>query len=61
MDKPLTPFFTEEYGLLYLWRPEPRKNKIQLAGEFKTEEEMQVRSLHLFGAQAERREADASV
>jgi hypothetical protein len=32
-------------------------NRIQLAGEFKTEAEMQLRSLVVFGVEAERREA----
>lgn len=50
------PYFTEEYELFYLWRPEPQANHIQLAGEFKSEKEMQARSIALFGIQAERRE-----
>lgn len=57
MNKDLTPSFTEEHGLFYLWRPEPRADLIQLAGEFKTEEEMQQRSILVFGAPAERRAA----
>lgn len=55
MDTPLTPFFTEEHGLFYLWRPEPQANKIQLAGEFKTEARMQERSLAIFGYRASAR------
>ena len=57
MEKPLAPYFTEEFGLFYLWQPEPQKNRLQLAGEFKSEEEMQKRSLQIFGAEAERRVA----
>lgn len=51
------PYFTEEYELFYLWRPEPLANHIQLAGEFKSEREMQARSIELFGKAAERRAA----
>jgi len=51
------PYFTEEYGLFYLWHPEPRPAALQLAGEFKTEKLMQDRSLAVFGVQAERRDA----
>ena len=54
MITPPKPYFTEEYGLFYLWNPEPQSNKIQLAGEFKSEERMQERSLAIFGARAER-------
>ena len=57
MNKALKPYFTEEYGLFYLWWPEPRPAALQLAGEFKTEQKMQDRSLHVFGVLAERREA----
>ena len=56
MDTPLKPYFTEEYGLYYLWHPVPQLNKIQLAGEFKSEERMQERSLAIFGARAVRGE-----
>lgn len=49
------PQFTEEYGLFYLWNPEPQASKIQLAGEFKTEEQLQQRSLQVFGSRAVRR------
>ena len=54
METPLKPYFTEEYGLYYLWNPEPQSNKIQLAGEFKTEDLMQQRSLLIFGSRAVR-------
>ena len=57
MNEILKPYFTEEYGLFYLWRPEPQKNKLQLAGEFKSEQEMQQRSMALFNLEAERRAA----
>ena len=51
------PSFTEEHDLFYLWRPEPKANKIQLAGQFKSEHEMQLRSVALFGEEAEWRAA----
>ena len=54
MTQTPTPYFTEEYDLYYLWRPEPRENKTQLEGEFKTEKEMQSRSLVIFGVHAVR-------
>lgn len=57
MSQPLKPYFTEEYELFYLWRPEPQANHIQLAGEFRSEQELQTRSVSLFGMQAERRVA----
>ncbi|HYE23367.1 MAG TPA: hypothetical protein VEA92_02890 [Candidatus Paceibacterota bacterium] len=52
MEQLPQPYFTEEHNLFYLWRPEPRSNKTQLEGEFKSEEILQARSLELFGAQA---------
>jgi len=55
MDTKPQPSFTEEYGLFYLWRPEPAADKLQLAGEFKTEDKMQERSLLVFGMRALRR------
>lgn len=51
------PFFTEEHGLFYLWKPEPQANRIQLSGKFRSEEEMQKRSIVVFGVPAERRAA----
>jgi|GEM_PF-3372561 len=53
----LSPSFTEEHGLFYLWRSEPHKNLTQLAGEFKTEAQMQKHSADIFGMEAIRREA----
>jgi hypothetical protein len=55
MSKAPKPYFTEEYDLFYLWWPEPRPSALQLAGEFKTEKQMQDRSLLVFGVLAERR------
>lgn len=57
MEKLLTPSFTEEYGLFYLWRSEPHKNLTQLAGEFKSEAAMQKHSADIFGMEAIRRDA----
>ena len=57
MNTPPGPSFTEEYGLFYLWKSEPQADLIQLAGEFKSEMEMQKRSLLVFGVEAKRREA----
>jgi hypothetical protein len=57
MDQKPGPCFTEEYGLFYLWKPELQADKVQLAGEFKSESEMQKRSFAIFGAPAVRRAA----
>ncbi|HYD93631.1 MAG TPA: hypothetical protein VEB18_04250 [Candidatus Paceibacterota bacterium] len=59
MTQKLRPYFTKEYELFYLWRPEPLENKIQLAGEYRVLEDMQKRSLLLFGVRAIRREVRA--
>lgn len=57
MNKPLTPSFTEEHGLFYLWKAEPQANGVQLSGEFKSEALLQERSQEIFGKKAKRRAA----
>ncbi|HEX8591552.1 MAG TPA: hypothetical protein VF696_02285 [Candidatus Paceibacterota bacterium] len=57
MNQTPIPYFTEEHSLFYLWKPEPQANQIQLAGEFKSYDELQKRCMTVYGVEAQRREA----
>lgn len=60
MNTPPTPTFTEEHSLFYLWKPEPDANRIQLAGEYKSEAQLQKRSFSMYGVFAKMRNAYSS-